>query len=92
MQQIYDFSAHTPPVCTEKMLRAEWERRQQRRAIWIVTGAIVVALICLLVLAIRLYAVAPNVSRLCLAYICLCSVCTAAAVLILAYKRREHRL
>lgn len=91
MQPICDFSAHTPPVLTEKMLRAEWERRQQRRAVRIVTGAIVLALLCLLVLAVRLYVVAPALSRACLLYICVCGVCTAAAVLILAHQRREYK-
>lgn len=88
MNPTFDFEAHRPPVLTERMLRAEADRRRLRRQTLILTLAALVTQVILVVLGIALYETQPVLSLVCLAYVCLSAVGGGLAALVCQKERR----
>lgn len=90
MKQIYNFEQVSPPVLTERQLRAELERRklQRRVALLAVAGGLMV--IALLMWAVRFYPVYPQLTWFCGIYI-LIGVLGSASIA-LAYSKKGGAL
>ena len=88
MNPTFDFEAHRPPVLTERMLRAEADRRKLRRQTLILSLAALVTQVILVVLGIMLYQTQPVLSLLCLGYVCLSTAGGGLAALIYQKERR----
>lgn len=89
MKQIYDFEQAHPPVLNEHMLRTELKRRKvQRQTAWLALGSLLM-LLCLSLIAIRLYAFNPLLSVACAIYVCIAITGGCVIALIFVQKRRS---
>lgn len=88
MKQIFHFDQLPPPL-TEKMLRAELERRRSRRQTGLLTVAAVLMEACLWAAALLLFPTYPVLSLLCLLYSAVSITGGTILILIFTYKRKE---
>lgn len=71
MNQIYNFSEHTPPVLTERMLRDELARRALRRQTRLLRIASLLVSLCFLLCSVLLFSEHTVLAIGCLAFVLL---------------------
>lgn len=88
MKQIYRFDTVHPPALNEKMLRAELEKRKERRQVTLLAVAGILIIWCLIITAIMVWPVSIYLSYACFAYACFAMCGAAVIAIIFTYKRR----
>ncbi len=89
MKQIYRFDSNQPPTVSEKMLRAEIERRKVLRQTVLLALAGVSVELCLFITGLILQPVNAVLSTLCIAYACV-AVCGNCVIAIVFTQRRRN--
>ncbi|KPU42980.1 hypothetical protein OXPF_34110 [Oxobacter pfennigii] len=89
MKQIYHFDCTHPPVVSEKMLRAELERRTIERQTAVLALAGILAHMCLIFTAIVLRPFNAMLSLICIAYVCVAISGSGAIAIVFDHKRRD---
>jgi len=89
MKRIYDFEQAAPPVLTEAMLRKRLEQKKLRRQAFLVSIGGALMQLCLLVLALALYAGYPLVSMATVCYV-LVSTAGTGVLAVVFWKQRRY--
>jgi len=89
MNQIYEFEQAVPPVLTEAMLRKKIVSRTLHRHTLLVSIGGALMQLCLLILALVLYATYPLVSMATACYV-LVSTAGTGVLAVVFWKQRRH--
>lgn len=90
MKQIYNFEQGNPPILNEKMLQRECEKRKLQRQIVLLAVSSMLLILCMVLMAFRIYIFMPVLSVICALYVCAAVTGSCVIILVFVQKRRSY--